>query len=203
MPRKMKVYQTSLGFYDLAIAAPSMKSALEAWGSNMNLFHQGLAKQTDDSKIVAVAVAKPGIVLRRPVGSSELFREHARLPTAASLNALPWSGQAQPEKTVAPENQKIDESEQRRAAGAVQKAQQRREKQWQKEKDAAATAHARRKAAMEKAELALQDAKCEHEEKAAAIEEDLEAVQTRARVEEERWEKLKERLETALRKASR
>ncbi|CCD90984.1 hypothetical protein BRAO375_1310007 [Bradyrhizobium sp. ORS 375] len=33
MPRKLKTYQTSLGFYDLAIAAPSMKAALEAWGA--------------------------------------------------------------------------------------------------------------------------------------------------------------------------
>ena len=136
MPRKLKVDQTSLGFYDLAIAAPSMKAALEAWGSNMNLFHQGLARQTDDSKIVAVAMAKPGIVLRRPVGSNELFREHARLPTAASLNAPPPSGKAQPKKAAAPETQKVDQSAQRRAAAAFEKEQQRREKQRQKERDA-------------------------------------------------------------------
>jgi hypothetical protein len=42
MPRKLKTYQTSQGFYDLAIAAPSMKAALEAWGSNTHLFHKGL-----------------------------------------------------------------------------------------------------------------------------------------------------------------
>jgi len=30
MARKLRTYQTSLGFYDLAIAAPSMKAALEA-----------------------------------------------------------------------------------------------------------------------------------------------------------------------------
>ena len=40
--------QTSLGFFDLAIAAPSMKAALEAWGADSNLFHQGAAKQSDD-----------------------------------------------------------------------------------------------------------------------------------------------------------
>jgi hypothetical protein len=32
------------GFYDLAIAAPSMNAALEAWGASSNLFHQGFAK---------------------------------------------------------------------------------------------------------------------------------------------------------------
>jgi hypothetical protein len=31
-----------VGFFDLAIAAPSMKAALEEWGANSNLFHQGL-----------------------------------------------------------------------------------------------------------------------------------------------------------------
>jgi hypothetical protein len=41
MARKLKTYQTSLGFFDLAIAAPSMKAALEAWGADSNLFHQG------------------------------------------------------------------------------------------------------------------------------------------------------------------
>ena len=44
MARKLKTYQTSLGFFDLAIAAPSMKAALQAWGSKTNLFHQGFAK---------------------------------------------------------------------------------------------------------------------------------------------------------------
>jgi hypothetical protein len=47
MPRKLKTYQTSLGFYDLVVAAPSMKAALEAWGSRSNLFHQGFAKESD------------------------------------------------------------------------------------------------------------------------------------------------------------
>jgi hypothetical protein len=73
MPRKLKVYQTSQGFYDLAVAAPSMKGALEAWGSTNNLFHQGFAKDSDDSDVIAATMAKPGVVLRRPVGSKKPF----------------------------------------------------------------------------------------------------------------------------------
>jgi hypothetical protein len=38
MARKLKTYETSLDFFDLAIAAPSMKAALEAWGADSNLF---------------------------------------------------------------------------------------------------------------------------------------------------------------------
>src|SRR3954464_2568611 len=78
--RKLKTYQTSLGFYDQAIAAPSMKAALDAWGARSNLFHQGAAKETDDPDIVAATMEKPGVVLRRPVGSDGAFTEHSELP---------------------------------------------------------------------------------------------------------------------------
>src|SRR5947199_3967534 len=98
MARKLKTYQTSLGFFDLAIAAPSMKAALEAWGANNNLFHQGFARESDDNKVIAAAMAKPGIVLRRPVGSDVAFREHAALPSAASLEAPAQRGPARPAK---------------------------------------------------------------------------------------------------------
>src|SRR5580692_4814876 len=80
MARKLKTYQTSLGFFEQAIAAPSMKAALEAWGANSNLFHQGAAKESHDPDIVAATMAKPGVVLKRPVGSDEPFGEHAELP---------------------------------------------------------------------------------------------------------------------------
>jgi hypothetical protein len=41
MARKLKTYQTSLGFFEQAIAAPSMKAALEAWGADRNPFPPG------------------------------------------------------------------------------------------------------------------------------------------------------------------
>src|SRR5260370_23655795 len=80
MAKKLKTYETSLGFFDLAIAAPSMKAALEAWGADSNLFHQGAARESDDPDVVAATMAKPGVVLKRPVGSTGAFREHAELP---------------------------------------------------------------------------------------------------------------------------
>jgi hypothetical protein len=73
MGRKLKTCQTSLGFFDLAIAAQSMKAALEAWGADSNLFHQGAAKESDHPDVGATATAKPGVVLRRPVGSDGPF----------------------------------------------------------------------------------------------------------------------------------
>ena len=69
MAKKLKVYRTSIGFFDLAIAAPSMKAAAEAWGAGSDIFKRGFAKQTEDPKVVKAAMAAPGVVLRRPVGS--------------------------------------------------------------------------------------------------------------------------------------
>jgi colicin import membrane protein len=80
MARRLKTYRTTLGFFDLAIAAPSMKAAAEAWGSNSNVFNKGFAKETHDPAIVAATMAQPGVVLRRPVGSNADFSEHAKLP---------------------------------------------------------------------------------------------------------------------------
>jgi hypothetical protein len=57
-----------------------MKAALEAWGADSNLFHQGAAKQSEDPDVVAATMAKPGVMLKRPVGSNGPFKEHAELP---------------------------------------------------------------------------------------------------------------------------
>ena len=86
MVRRLKTYQTSVGFYDLAIAAPSMKAAAEAWGSQTDVFRKGFAKETHDPAIVAATMARPGTVLKRPVGSKESFSEHAELPHLPQLD---------------------------------------------------------------------------------------------------------------------
>ena len=52
-----------------------MKAALEAWGAGANLFHQGFAQQTDDPVIVKATLTRPGVVLRRPVGTNQRFTE--------------------------------------------------------------------------------------------------------------------------------
>jgi colicin import membrane protein len=78
MARKLKTYQTSLGFYDLAIAAPSMKAALEAWGAGSNLFHQGVAKESGDADLVAATMSKPGVVLETSRGIGRPLRGACR-----------------------------------------------------------------------------------------------------------------------------
>jgi hypothetical protein len=75
-----KVYETHLGFYDTVIAAPSQVSALAAWGSQQDLFRLGFAKLSKDPAAIRAALAKPGVVLRRPAGSSVPYREQPELP---------------------------------------------------------------------------------------------------------------------------
>jgi colicin import membrane protein len=99
MARRLKTYQTSSGFFDLAVAAPSMKAAAEAWGSRTNVFKQGFAKETRDPATVAATMAKPGVVLRRPVGSNGPFTEHAELPKnlpVEKVKARPAKPQKEP-----------------------------------------------------------------------------------------------------------
>src|SRR5437764_10987336 len=80
MPRHLKVFQAHLGFYDTAVAAPSRAAALKAWGSRQNLFREGVASETKDAQAVTAALAKPGVVLRRPAGSNAPFSENPGLP---------------------------------------------------------------------------------------------------------------------------
>src|SRR3954469_23399062 len=107
MARKLKTYQTSLGFFDQAIAAPSMKAALEAWGTKTNLFHQGVAKEVDDPDTIAATMRKPGVILRRPIGSNGPFKEHADVPTYLPGGALAKQRE-QREKAVAKAQAAID-----------------------------------------------------------------------------------------------
>jgi len=92
MARKLKTFVTESGFFELAVAAPSMKAALRDWGIDVNLFQQGLARQTNDPAIVAAAEQRPGTVLRRPIGSKASFGESVELP---KLKGAPAGGRSQ------------------------------------------------------------------------------------------------------------
>lgn len=80
MAAKLKSFVTESGFFELAVAAPSRAAALRAWGMKHDLFAQGLARQTSDKDVIATTMAKPGTVLRRPLGAKDPFREDAALP---------------------------------------------------------------------------------------------------------------------------
>src|SRR4051794_30933915 len=124
MARKLKTYVTSVGFFDLAIAAPSMKAALQAWGSNSNLFHQGFAKEVTSGTVFEATMAKPGVVLKRPVGSSRPYKEDAAVPSN-----LPEAGgrtaARRERKDRSP--RKLDPKAARRAAAVYEKEERKRD----------------------------------------------------------------------------
>jgi colicin import membrane protein len=203
--RKLKTYQTSLGFYDQAIAAPSMKAALQAWGASSNLFHQGAAKETDDPDIVAATMAKPGIVLRRPVGSDGPFTESAELPTdlgeGQSERKPKSKSRKRPARTAKKPSRKIDDQAARKAAAAFEKEERRREAERKKEEAARARERARRDKAVATAQAALDKARREHEARSEEIEAERAALDARAEAEQGRWDKQRMKLEQALRRA--
>jgi colicin import membrane protein len=201
MARRLKTYQTSVGFFDLAIAAPSMKAALEAWGSKSNLFHQGFAREVDDHDVVAATMAKPGIILRRPVGSSGPFKEHAELPANLSSHDGKREPAKRGAKTKKQSSGKIDDKAARKAALAFEKEQRQRESERRKEEAARAKERERREQAVAKAEAVLEEARREHEERAGTLETERAALEKRSQAEDARWEQQKQKLQTALRRA--
>jgi colicin import membrane protein len=197
MARKLKTYQTSIGFFDLAVAAPSMKAAAEAWGLKTSEFKRGFAKETHDPATTAATMEKPGVVLRRPVGSNGPFTENAKLPKDLPV-----------EKVKAPKSQielpaaKTDSKSARAAALAFEREQKRRELARRKEEAAREKERRRREQAIEKAERRLEQARQQHDTKAKRIEEERAALDKRSEAENTRWERQKEKLEAALRRAS-
>ena len=203
MARKLKTYQTSLGFFDLAIAAPSMKAALEAWGADSNLFHQGAARESDDPDVIAAAMKKPGVVLRRPVGSDGSFSEHAELPTNldGEKRRTKAPRQSKGSKAEKPSSLPVDKAADRKAALAFEKEQKRRERERASEEAARERERERRQRAVDKAQAALETAEREHTKKVAAIQVKVEALEKKSQAEDARWDKEKEHLEVALRHA--
>jgi hypothetical protein len=201
MARKLRTYQTSLGFFDLAIAAPSMKAALEAWGADSNLFHQGAAKESEDPDVVAATMAAPGVVLKRPVGSSGPFKENADLPTdLAGEGSAKKSGRttAKPQKHP---KRATDHAADRKAALAFEKEQRRRELERSKEDAARQKERERRQYAIDKAQSALDAARRKHEKSAAEIRAELELIEKKLHAEVTRWKKERARLEAVLRRS--
>ena len=203
MARKLKAYQTSLGFFDLAIAAPSMKAALEAWGADSNLFHQGAAKESNDPDVIAATMAKPGVVLRRPVGSDGSFGEHAELPTDLGDGERPAKAvrKSKGYKAKKPSSRPVDKAAERKAALAFEKEQKRRERERASEEVARQKERERRQEAVDKAQAALETAEREHAKRAAAIQLEVDALEKKSQAEDARWDKERGRLEAALRHA--
>ena len=71
--RKLKVFESRLGFYDTVVAAPSRAAALRAWGVHQDLFAGGQARLAEEPAAVMAALAHPEVPLRRAAGSADAF----------------------------------------------------------------------------------------------------------------------------------
>lgn len=203
MAKKLKTYQTSLGFFDLAIAAPSMKAALEAWGADSNLFHQGAAKESTDRTVIAATMAKPGVILRRPVGSNGPFGEQAELPTdLGDGNEKPKKAgrKRQIQKPKIP-FRPVDKAAERKAVLAYEREQKQRQRERAREEAAAQKERESRQRKIDKAQEALDAAERKHAKTSATIQDDREAVERRSQAEDSRWAAEKKRLQAVLRRA--
>jgi colicin import membrane protein len=177
-----------------------MKAALAAWGSNSNLFHQGFAKEVDDPEIVAATMSMPGVILRRPVGSSGPFKEDAKLPNdlpPGKVKPASKAHRAKPKRA----GQKVDDKAARKAALAYEKDQKQRESARRKQEAAQAKMRQRRERAVAQAQTAIEKAKQAHEERAGKLEAERAALEKRITAEDASWEKQLEKLEKALRRA--
>jgi colicin import membrane protein len=213
MPRKLKTFITNIGFFELALAAPSMKAALEAWGMGHNAFQHGFAMQTDDPKIVVATMAQPGVVLRRAVGTKGEFKVQAELPKdlwkltpSEALSPKPKAkAPAKPPakpKPVKAENKKTEQA----AILSFEKAKQQRDAA-RKKAEAQAEAkrekdQARIERALAKADEAKDRAEAKHREIVAAIEKDQEKLDRRAATEKARWDAERSKLEDARQRAA-
>jgi len=195
MARKLKTYVTSIGFFDLAVAAPSMTAAMDAWGSGRNLFKWGFAKATEDPAIVAATIAKPGVVLRRPVGSDGAFKEHAALPKVAPAE------RAAARPALPPPPKGDDAAARKAAAAAFERERNRRERERRREEAAQEKARRRRAQELARAEAALARATSHHEDVMGQIAAQRDALDRKAAAEQARWDNERRKLEAALQRA--
>ncbi|MGX7927743.1 hypothetical protein ACWPMX_14345 [Tsuneonella sp. HG094] len=115
MPRKLKVYRTSAGFHDAYVAAPSQKSALAAWGSDVNLFARGMAEEVKDDALIREPLAKPGEVVMVSRGDLAAHLNGMKRPRATNKPAKGRARVQQP-KRPPPSRQKLDEAEEELSA---------------------------------------------------------------------------------------
>jgi colicin import membrane protein len=163
-------------------------------------FPSGRREGDDNPDVVAATMAKPGVVLKRPAGSSGRFAEHAGLPTNLGDEGGSKSKGARPSPKGrrAP---KIGDQDARKAAAEFEREEKRRDAERRKEEAALEKERAKREKVVAKAQAALDEAQREHEERAESLEAERAAIEKRIEAEEARWNTEKDKLTKALRRA--
>lgn len=173
-----------------------MKAALEAWGACSNLFHPGAAKETDDPEVVVATMAKPGVVLKCPAGSSGRFAERTELPDLDDgASAQKENRRPGPKRRAAP---KVSDEDARKATAEFKRQRKRQEAERRKEEAAREKERADRDKRVAKAQAARDEAQREHEERSETLEAERADLAKRISAEDARWQGEKDRLTKAL-----
>ena len=163
-------------------------------GRGQQSLSPGAARQSEDPDVVAATMAKPGVMLKRPVGSNGPFKEHAELPTnLGHATARPSKAAREPagQKTS---SRPADKAAELKAAVAYEREQKRRVRERAREEAARPNGREHRQQAVDKAQSSLDKAEREHAERAGAIQAEADAIEKSAPAENARWKKEKEQL---------
>jgi hypothetical protein len=177
-----------------------MKAALEAWGADSNLFHQGMAKESTDPDVIAATMANPGVVLKRPVGSDGSFGEHAGLPKNLGQDGRKKPAH-RPSAKAKMSSAQPDKASDRKAAQAYERERPRREREEAREEAARQKKRERRQQAVDKAQAALDKAEEGHVKRVAALRSQIEALEKKVQSEDTKWDAEGKRLKAAVRRA--
>lgn len=169
--KTLKTYQTSLGFFDQAIAAPSMKAALEAWGADSKSFPSGRGEAERrcgrDCRDHGQARRSPE---ETPSGRRDRSASIPGLPTELGCGGKP-SGtacKAPARKPAKSAGRPVDSAAERKAAVADERGEKRRERDRAKAEAAAQREREHRREAIDKARAAFDAAEGEHAGRTAA-----------------------------------
>lgn len=96
---KLKVYRLPIGFHDAYVAAPTQKAAIEAWGSDPDVFQRKQAELVEDPKLTKEPLASPGKVIKRLRGTAAeqmaaLGKQPPPAPRRTSRRARPTRDEA-------------------------------------------------------------------------------------------------------------
>ena len=147
MPRRLKIFRSHIGFYDTILAAPSMKAAIAAWGANAHIFQHGFAEETGDPDAVSAALARPGVVLRRPFGTKGPYKAQPEAIRA------PKAGRRRKEDAAKPTRKQKAAAEKRAQAKAARQAEQNAKSELAEIEKEEARLRARRQALQKKFRL--------------------------------------------------
>jgi hypothetical protein len=139
----------------------------------------------DDPTVIKATMAKPGVVLRRPVGTSAPFTEHASLPRNFA-NVVEGPAKHRP-STSRQQAAPIDAKTAREAAAKYEREQKQRDRETRQEQAVRAKEQARHERAIAAAEQALEAASHAHKEKATELEEARATLDRKLEEENERW----------------